>query len=76
MHAFDPGQREIRKEDTQKHPGLLKQLANSDRPEVALQSQLKMKYESEVLDGVATVQRVARAGSWGHDGMFLHGVTY
>ena len=76
VHEFDQEQKEIRKEDAEKHQELLKQLAKSDRPDVTLQSQLNMKYEREVLDGMAlAVQGLARVASYEHDGMFLHEVS-
>ena len=64
------------KEDAEKHQELLKQLAKSDRPDVTLQSQLNMKYEREVLDGMAlAVQGLARVASFEHGGMLLQGVS-
>ena len=76
VHEFDQEQKEIRKEDAEKHQELLKQHAKSDRPDVTLQSQLNMKYEREVLDGMAlAVQGLARVASYEHDGMFLHEVS-
>lgn len=45
VNEFGQEQRAIRKEGAPQHPALLKQLANRDRSEVALQSQLNMQYE-------------------------------
>jgi hypothetical protein len=72
---FATEQREIRKDDAEKHPELVDKVKadGADRPEVTLQSLLNMRREREVLDAMClAVRSVAEVASYEHDGLFLY----
>ena len=72
VDAFAREQKEIRQEDAEKHPELLKMFTSSDRPVVTLQSHLNMRREREMLDAMAAAVRgIAEVSAYEHDGLFL-----